>query len=442
MNLFKKEKKVYIFYKNRYYNVADGKQYDSLQRKDKEGAFIYGIKDQSQHLNKYDKKQKYKYQTEIEGIEYGISTSDLDINFMLDYLYYKEGMKYSNIIIRSDYFSIVLKNNISINMVLHSKEEGQNLEMLAEYVSNEQFMYEDLEVLMDEIEEQKGEMNPLAALGVIGLFIGGAYWFVAEEEEEIVYDYSQNQIIVNKPKDNNQIKKELRSLKMSDKQELYKSLYLQRMFLNKLLAYKIEDPISKMFQFITKINIVTKNLNYEYEVNSLIEAQGFKKAKGDLYARKIEFNPFEDKQFEKELKKEIIKEEAKYKEMFGDVELSKKNLFTKMLRDYNVEEIKDVKTRKDVEREILVYENKYREISKQGFENYLKTRYGFEVYEIKKEATIMRLKEVSKGDKVFELLKLFRDLNVPIDALKVDKVSKNINTDNFKISCQIKIIKE
>lgn len=437
MALFKK-KKTYLYYKDKYYNTNEDEVRLSLTKKETDLHDIIMLPSKKKHLTKFDNKQKYKLKIELDKTEYGISTSELDVLYLFDYLYLKNNRAYSNILIRTPYFSIALVNNVNVIFIEHSKIEGENLQFFSLIFNGNEFINSNFDVLYNEVTGGDKQSN---SVSIIFLFLiaYGFYYIVQEEEYVHVEDVEQYLVEEN----NQEIKKKKYELKTEQQKELL--LYFrQRNFLNKILDFELNNRVSKMFQFIGGIDIDGKRDKYRYEIISLVLAEGFKR-KGRFYKKVIKDDSYEkDLDYKNRLVLSIIKKEKEFKDFFMNNEKLILNHYshriTKFLKSKD-EEFRLKQLNKHLKK--VIQEQNIFDMTNKIKEDYLKNNFGFKVEEITKGEVILILKQTIKAGKVFNLIKYLRNMNILVEKLKIKKISLNkMDSLFFKVNCKIKLKRE
>lgn len=444
MSLFKK-KPVYVSRKGKYYNVKSNEVRETLTKKEKETSIIINLADTKQHLTKYDKKSKYKYKTLKEKEEYGISTNEVDILYMIDYLYLINNLEYKNIILRTDYFSIVLINNISVEFIEHSKEEGENLQFFSMVFNNEQFIHANLWDLYDKIVNDKSENN-LISFVFLGLLVAGVYYgvFAEEEEEEIILAETSYVIRDDIMKQNMLKAKKKKEYKLDTEEELtLLKKFRQRKFINQIIDFGQDKKVENMFKMISDIKIDNVNQKYTITIYSLLPDVGYKRT-GKMFKTVIGMDDYEkDKEYKNTLNKEIKENKEDYEDFLNKDEKISENIYTRRITQYlkeNEYEYRLQKLRpKLYEEEMKIGLNGLNEEIKI---NTLKREYGFATQEVKKGSTTIKVEKSIEADKLFSLLRYLRDTNVLVKKLKVKKAKKTINSTIFEIKCEIEIIKK
>lgn len=435
MGLFKKTK-IFLYYKDKYYNINEDEVRVSLTKKEKDQNTIVTLPNKKKHLTKFDGKQKYTFKIEKDKVEHGISTTEVDVLYLFDYLYLKNNQMYSNILLRTPYFSIALVNNINVMFIEHSKKEGEDLQSLSLVFNGNEFIYSDFNTLYTEVSGSNKQNNVVSIMFLVLLF--SVTYFLVVEEEEMNEEVDEMNYILEEETNSKEQQHETNYELKTEVQKEILSLYRQRVFLNKLFDYELTDRISKMFKFITNINIDKKSNIYDFTIVSLIMEEGFKR-EGNLFVKFEKDDRFEkDKKYRNGVLLSIIKKEKDFKNFFlNNDELINNHYSTKINNylkskddDYRIDAIsKDLK--------ILIDTQKIDGITNQIKISYLKDVFGFRIQEISKKEVVLKLKTTIKANEVFNLIKYLRNMNIIVENLNINKVAKTINSLFFKVSSKI-----
>jgi hypothetical protein len=378
--------------------------------------------------------------------EYGIATAEIDILYMIDYLYLTHNMETKNILLRTPYFSIALINNITIEFIEHSKEEGENLQFFAMLFNNTFFIYADLLGLYDKIDNKGGANTPVTLL--FFAFMGGfGYWFYdtmfavqedIEEEQEISY-VMQDEAGSKTMKQ----KKEKKEYKLvSEQQKVLVDFFLQRNFINAIIGFGQDNKVENMFKMIESIAINNDSHNYEMTILSLLPEAGYKRKK-ELFEKKIKLNNYtDDKNYRNALNEDIIKKEKDYVDFFLNNKEIKKNFYTTRIKDFL--EDKEMEYRLNAVSEHIMKVNDSLNIDNVTNDKkiqYLKTHFGFKLEEVTlDDKTVLSKNGPVDAMKLYELMRYLRDMNILVDKFRAKKKTSSVNSMLFNISeCQITI---
>jgi len=438
MALFKK-KKTYLYYKDKYYNTEEDEVRLSLTKKETNLHDVISLPSKKKHLTKFDKKQKYKLKIELDKIEYGISTSELDVLYLFDYLYLKNNRACSNILLRTPYFSIALVNNVNVVFIEHSKTEAENLQFFSLVFNGNEFINSNFNVLHEEVSGGDKQSN-LVSISMLFLMAFGVYYIV--QEEDIPEVNAEQYLVQETTRTTRTTTKKIKNYELkTEEQEELLLYYRQRVFLNKILDFELDNRVSKMFQFISNININAKNNKYKFEIISLVLDEGFKK-KGKFFKKIIKDNAYEkDSNYKNHLVLSIIKEEEKFKDFFMNNDKLILTHYSHRIKNFLKSRDEDFRLKElDKYLKNVVDEQNVYNMTNKIKEAYLKANFGFKVEELRKEEVVLTLKKTLKADKVFKLLKYLRNMNVLVESLKVKKNSlKKMNSLFFKVNCKIKL---
>jgi hypothetical protein len=269
-----KSKKEYIYFKGKYYLVGSERTFHSLTNKEKNGSIIYNFPEAKIHLNKYDSNQPFKHKWKIDGEEKGISYNEINIPYILDWIYLSNSEKYPNILLKTKYFSMCLLSGVNYLMIEHSETEGSTPNFFAPTFNFEEF-------LIVEYDDVKDKLNDNLVKDVISviIFLGamyGLYYTMIKEEDVIIEEAVVEKVI-----------------SYTDFQKDIIMRLKQRKFINMIeQEYSSNGLYEKMFSRITHIRFSPMNNVYEYRKEAMFAMRnaGFNIKRDKIFkVQKIEF---------------------------------------------------------------------------------------------------------------------------------------------------------